>query len=504
MATAAFGDAPGVTTPESIGATPPDAHPRLKTRSIDRILYGVGSIAFGVKDNGFTVLLMIFYNQALGLSAASVGFAIMVALVVDAICDPFIGRMTDNFRSRFGRRHPFMYAAALPVAVSYYFLWNPPAGLTQSQLFWYLLVAAVIIRICISVYEIPSSALIVDLVKDYDSRTGWLSWRWFFGYVGGMGMNIAAFSLFLRPGPNDPSGQLNLAGYSMYGTVSSLVMFAAILISAFGTQRHVRGFAALPEKRPFIFSRSAREIWGTLINKPFLLLAGATLFSYAAGGVGAAMLTYFRLYLWELSGDQISGLMIGYIGALFTALWFGPWLARRLGKKRAAITCWCALIVFSPLMYFGRALGVVPDNGSQLLYALLFTTGFINTTIAVSNGTIGSSLFADVVEYSAVRTGAHSAGLIFSANAFMLKAISGFGVFGAGIILSVVNFPQGAKQGEVPQSVLTNLALLEPAIVLALQLGALLMILGFPITRAMHAANVRKLADQGDEPAKAT
>lgn len=464
---------------------------------VDRILYGVGSIAFGVKDNGFTVFLMIFYNQALGLPAASVGFAIMIALVVDAICDPFIGRMTDNYRSRLGRRHPFMYAAALPVAVSYYFLWNPPAGLSHAQLFWYLLATAVVIRVFISVYEIPSSALIVDLSKDYDSRTAWLSWRWFFGYVGGMGMNIAAFSLFLRPGPNDPSGQLNIAGYSTYGTVSSLVMFAAILISAYGTQRHVRTFAALPEKRPFIFSQSAREIWGTLINKPFLLLAGATLFSYASSGVAAAMLTYFRLYLWELSGDQISGLMIGYIGALFTALWFGPWLAGRLGKKRAAIFCWLALVVFSPLMYFGRVLDIVPANGSSLLYALIFTTGFINTTLAISNGAIGSSLFADVVEYSAVRTGAQSAGLIFSANAFLLKAISGLGVFGAGLILTLVNFPQGAKQGEVSQSVLTNLALIEPAIVLALQIGALLMIAGFPITRAMHARHVRELEERG-------
>jgi len=489
-------DPTGVAMPEAVGATPPELLHQLHTTTLDRILYGIGSIAFGIKDVGFNVLLMLFYNQALGLPADIVGLAIMIALIVDAICDPLIGRINDNIRSRIGRRHLFMYAAALPVAVSFYFLWNPPAGLSQAQLFWYLLVTAIVIRVFISVYEIPSTALVVDLAKDYDSRTSWLSWRWFFGYVGGMGMNIAAFSLFLRPGPNDPSGQLNLHGYSTYGLVSSLLMFAAILVSSLGTQRHVRHFAPQPPRRPFVFTQSLREIWATLINKPFLLLAGATLASWAAAGIVGATLTYFRIYLWELSGDQISGLMIGYVGALFTALWFAPWLARRIGKKEAAIAVAIASIICSPLMYFGRVLDIVPANGSTLLYVMLFVTGFINTTLAVCGGTLGSSMFADVVEYSAVKSGRHSAGLVFSANAFLMKATSGVGVFGAGLILHFVAFPQNARQGAVPDAVLTKFALTEPATIMALQAIGLLMILAFPITRKSHQAALRTLDEQ--------
>ena len=83
-----------------------------------KLLYGLGSAAFGVKDNGFTVLLMLFYNQALGVPAATVGLAVMIALIVDAIFDPLIGAWSDNVRSRLGRRHPFMYASAIPIAVS--------------------------------------------------------------------------------------------------------------------------------------------------------------------------------------------------------------------------------------------------------------------------------------------------------------------------------------------------------------------------------------------------
>ena len=91
-----------------------------------RFFYGIGSVAFGVKDNGFGALLLLFYNQALGLDARLAGLAIGIALVVDAFLDPLIGYASDHLRTRWGRRHPFMYAAAIPAALSYLFLFSPP------------------------------------------------------------------------------------------------------------------------------------------------------------------------------------------------------------------------------------------------------------------------------------------------------------------------------------------------------------------------------------------
>jgi GPH family glycoside/pentoside/hexuronide:cation symporter len=440
----------------------------------DKLAYGFGSIAFGVKDNGFSILLMLFYNQALGLSASSVGFAIMVALLVDAICDPLIGNWTDSFRSRLGRRHPFMYAAALPVSVSYFFLWHPPGGMSHPETFIYLITMSIFIRICISFYEIPSSALVVDLSRDYDERTSFLSYRYFFGWVGGLTMGIAAFSIFLRPSASDPSGQLNLAGYANYGLTASLIMFSAIVISSLGTQRHVASFAPPPEKRPFIFARSAREAWQTLANKPFGILALATFFSLAAIGIGGASLTYFRIYFWELSGDQISFLMVGNFASIGVALFFAPKFARRFGKKLAAITLGLMATFLSPAMYLGRLLDVVPANHTPQLYWMLFSLSFIDTILGMSSGIIGSSMLADVVEHAAARTGRHAAGLLFSANAFLLKAMSGIGVFGS-------------------QTVLHNFAWTTGGILLVLSLISVAFVSRFPITRAAHQENLRRL-----------
>ena len=77
----------------------------------------------------------------LGVSATLVSFAIMIALICDAVFDPIIGEISDNWRSHLGRRHPFMYGAAVPVAVLYFMLWNPPSW-SSGALFFYLLVTA--------------------------------------------------------------------------------------------------------------------------------------------------------------------------------------------------------------------------------------------------------------------------------------------------------------------------------------------------------------------------
>ena len=136
-----------------------------------KLLYGFGTVAYGIKDNGFNFLLLIFYNQLLGLPAQLVGLAIMIALIIDGFSDPLIGHISDRFHSRLGRRHFFMYLSALPCAVVYYLLWNPPAGLGTGALFWYLLITAIIVRILIALYEVPSAALLAELTEDYDLRT---------------------------------------------------------------------------------------------------------------------------------------------------------------------------------------------------------------------------------------------------------------------------------------------------------------------------------------------
>ena len=118
------------------------------------LAYGSGAIAYGVKDLSFSTFLLLFYNQVIGLPAAEVGFAIMCALLLDAFIDPAIGFLSDRTRGRWGRRHPWMYASALPVAIGWLLLWNPPEW-GQGALLLYVFGSALLVRVALSMFEIP-------------------------------------------------------------------------------------------------------------------------------------------------------------------------------------------------------------------------------------------------------------------------------------------------------------------------------------------------------------
>ena len=123
-------------------SAPPHPEPE-NLRVSTKLFYGLGSVSEGTKNTAFNVFLLFYYNQVLGLSGTLSGAAIFVALCVDAITDPLMGSISDNFHSRWGRRHPFMYASALPMATFFYLLFNPflvfsPETLGQTGLFVWL------------------------------------------------------------------------------------------------------------------------------------------------------------------------------------------------------------------------------------------------------------------------------------------------------------------------------------------------------------------------------
>lgn len=459
-----------------------------------KLFYGFGSVAYGVKDQGFTTLLMLFYNQVVGMPAAWVGSAILVALVVDTMADPIVGQISDNLRSRWGRRHPFMYAAAIPVAISYWFLWNPPHW-SNEALFFYLLGMAVVVRTFITMYEIPSAALAAELTTDYDQRTSFMAYRYFFGWQGGLIMGILSFLVFFKPDATHPVGQLNPAGYPTYAFFAALLMVAAILVSSMGTHRFIPRFSVPPVRR--------RTLWGTLkemgetwSNVSFASLASATLFSYVAQGVLFALNIYFNTYLWHLNATQIGLITLSLVIAPFLALAIATPISRAFDKKWATIVLFVASLAFycAPLALY--LLGLLPTQPTTFLIVSLSFLALIATTLSIACGTLGGSMMTDVVEDSAVRTGRRSEGLFFAAVILVQKAVSGLGAFIAGALLAFVNFPQNASPTTLDPAIAHNLALVYLPTVVVLFTLSILCLTFYRIRREDHDENIRKLAGE--------
>ena len=459
-----------------------------------KLAYGLGSVAYGIKDNGFAYFLLLFYGTVVGLEPALAGTALFIALLVDAVSDPIVGYWSDNTRSRLGRRHPFMYASAVPVALCYYLLWQPPDWGTQG-LFFYLLGFAILIRTLITFFETPSSAFMPELTQDYDERTTVQAWRHFFGWAGGASLAVVMFGVLLVPTEEYAVGTLNREGYEIYGQLAGILMLVVILVSALGTQGrvHIKDFPPRPAKR---IAEIFGEMLELLLDRSFLALFISGMASAAAAGLTAALTFLMLTYFWEFSSLQIFYWTAMVIVSAVLGLLVAPRVAKRLGKKRAVITLGIVAFMLQPAAVVLRLLGWLPDNGDPRLFPMLLTLQTIDLGLIIAMQAVSASMVADLVEQAEVRTGRRNEGVFFAAMTFIKKTNQGIGAFIAGLLLQVVAFPTGAAPSEVAPETVWNLgALLVPSQYLLW--GVMLVAIGFyRIDRNQHQAHLEELAER--------
>ena len=462
---------------------------------------GVGSIAYGVKDNGFAVLLLLFYSQVLGLEARLVGLVLLVALLLDAVIDPLVGYWSDKTHSKWGKRHPWMYAAILPMAGAWVMLWHPPA-VSNGWLYGYLLLFAFLMRAAVSCYEIPSLSVVPGLTSDYDERTSVTRWRFIFSWAGGLAMLILAFGVFLVPSARYPVGQLNLDGYQLYGWTGAVLMVVAALIAALTTHKRIaRLDSAPPVHLPL--GQTVRKIGRILANHAFLVLLATTLFNYVNVGMTFSATTYIMTYYWEMPQAGFLAYSVSlFLGVICAFLLIG-FLQSRIEKRTGTVIFMMLSLVIGLSPYLLRFAGWFPENNQPLLIPLLFTLVTIGNGFAVAGGMLTQSMGADIIEASQERTGERTEGLFFSAYFFTQKCATGIGIFLAGTIISASGFPAKARPGEVPQAILDQFALYFVIAAAVISIAAITAISRFPITRADHQRRLANLAGLGPGPGEA-
>lgn len=459
-----------------------------------KLLYAVGSTASAIKLRSLGTFLMIFYNQVVGLAPQTVTLVLMIALIFDALIDPLVGQISDNFKSKLGRRHPFMYAAAIPFSLAFFMLWNPPQGWSEQALFFYLLVCLLTLRFCDTFFELPHSALAPELAKSYDDRTKLISLRMLFGVIGGLGMTILAYKVFLKENPDGSGGVLARDGYFLYSLTAAVLIFSTILISTRGTQSQIPYLRAAPTRK-ITFKAMVKEVSQTLNNRAFVVAALAGMFVAVASGARSGLDIYFGLYFWELTQAQLAGLVtISVVGGAIGMI-ASPHVARRMGKKYGAIFMYTSALTVGVAPVVLRLVGWMPANGTPELFAILLVETMINTAFAGGTAVLLVSLVADVVEDAEVKTGRRSEGLLMSADNLVKKMVSGVGVFISGTILAFIGFPEGAKRGQVDPEIIHNMGLIYlPTIGVLFALG-IICLFAFNIDKDKHEDNLRRLGE---------
>ncbi len=468
-------------------ATP--ALPRRRISQTTKVLYGIGAVAYGVRDVGFNAFVLIFYNQVLGLPASLAGLALMLTLFADAILDPIIGMVSDGWHSRWGRRHPFIVAAAIPAALAHFFLWHPPLALSGAGIFWYLLAISIAVRGCISVFEIPFAALVAEFTTDYDERTSMITYLYVFGWWAGLALSVLAYAVFFHPSAGDPSGLLTRHGFAAYGLFASAVLLVAMLIPAFGTRREIPHLAR-PAATQTGAGQALRDLGSLLRNRSVVALLLSVILLGASQGFGTSLYNYIQVFFWGLAAPQITILALAPFVSATAAFFAAPRLARGREKRRIAIVIVLLALVGQPLPLVLRLIGLFPANASPWLMPLLTLHSAFETGLWVMFSILTASMVADLVEDNQRRTLRRTEGTLFALQIFARKAVSGIGIFLSGVVLDLVHFPATAAQGHVPQPVLNHLALAYGPILILFGAASAFALRNYRITRETHARNV--------------
>jgi GPH family glycoside/pentoside/hexuronide:cation symporter len=461
---------------------------------LTKAAYGLGALGAASKLQLFG-LLLIFYNQLVGLDAAEVGACLAAALLIDALWDPIVGQLSDNTRTRIGRRHPYIYGATIPAAICFALLFMPPLSWSDDQLIIYLLVLVIGGRMLDSLHEIPNAALMPELTHNYEERTSLQSWRYALGTVaGGAIAAFLGFGLFLRGTKAQPFGQLNMAGYAPYALTVAIISVVSVLIAARATQRFVPYMHQPVRRRPGL-GAIMREIGVALTNRNFVALAGSAMIFGISVGISGGLLTYFYTYFWELPSSALFILRLSAIPAGLLGVVMAPLGARLWGKKHACVGVFLLAIFSTTIPLGGRLLGFMPPNGSPALLAILIADTMATGALGVMGFVIVTSMLADVVEEVQVKTGQRSEGLLFAADSLLRKLTTSFTVALPGLILNFVKFPAHARPGHIDPSILHHLAIIYLPITTGLTICSTSVIMFYRIDKARHEANVGSIVE---------
>jgi glycoside/pentoside/hexuronide:cation symporter, GPH family len=459
---------------------------------ITRLAYGFGAVAFGV-EVPLVGLLLLFYNQLVGLSAAAVSVVLSAAAVLGTIWDPLVGEISDSTRSRWGRRHPYLYGAAGPFALTFALLWRPPDAWSQPALLAWLAIFAILARLLASLHEIPGAALLPELARGYDERTKLVGYRHFFGAIGAVTATLLGYGVFLRSSPEQPFGQLNRAGYAPFATTIACIILITILLSALGTRSYIPRLYSPPR-----VSRPIRErlqsIVESLRSRNFAVIAAAGFLHGVNLGVHSGLGVYFGTYFWKLPSNRLGLLVLAALPANSLAALVTPPLARRWGKKEACVGLFFAGIALGNLPLAAALLGWMPSAGSMALLTILVGDGFLVTVIGTGGFIIVTSMVADLVEETELRTGRRSEGLLLAAETFLRKLSAGVTVVVPGLLLALVGFPLHADPKTLDPLVMRHLALISMPLRVVLGVAATGMLLFYRSNRRTHEANLAKLA----------
>ena len=438
----------------------------------------------------FTFMLMgldffKFATDVLRVAPALLGVLVGVSRLWDAVSDPIAGYLSDRTRTRFGRRRPWMAAAALPFGASMVMLWSPPPGLTGGWVAVWVGVGLFLFYTAYTALMVPYGALGAELSQDYHDRTRLFAWRYGVG-AAGMLLGVGAFYLLLESA-NPETAVMGLGARELGRLVAftSLVLMCAtvaILVA------HVR-------ERPDYRDRGPQRVFAAFADvarnphaRSLLGVQALHFFSVVTLSIGAAFL--FQHVMRVPSG--VTAVLVACF-ALGTVCAIPLWVrvSSRFGKDR----CWRAALwtvgVIYLLMFVSLRDGLDP---SALATVVMAVSALVLGAAQSSNFVLSHSMQADVIDYDEYVTGERKEGAYLATWSFVEKCAGALAAVLVGAALQGVGYQPGAdEQDAATRLTILGVMSLVPA---ACHFAAAVLLRGFGLGQAEHA-RIRHALDAG-------
>jgi glycoside/pentoside/hexuronide:cation symporter, GPH family len=429
------------------------------------IAFGLGGLIPIALFNIVLQLVPLLGNLSLGINAAWLGAILVLPRLWEALSDPAVGHLSDNARTRWGRRRPFILAGSIAVALSFMAMWwVPPENLLRQYVssdggvMWlqltFILGTLLLFFTACAVFEIPHGALGLELSTDYHERTRLFSAKSFLGNFFAMGtpwlIFLASLEVFSGPGGNLVDGM-------RYVSMIIAAVLAPMAVWWFFSLREPESGAVRDQKR----SNFVEDMHATITNRTFLVLT-AIIFTLAMGfnfvGSFASYITIFFLY----GGDvRAASTLLGITGTVWAVTALGAvfplnWLGRRLGKSNTllvAILLMCAAQLSKIVCYHPGPLGTIelpaglatffsrPTLTIEGPYLILIPTMLLSAGMLMFF-TLGSSMVGDVCDEDELNTGMRSEGMYYSVFWWFIKMGTAFASFVMGALLVYTSFDE--------------------------------------------------------------
>lgn len=408
-----------------------------------KVAYAAGGLLDGVANQALSIFFFFYATTVCGAPASLAGMAVAAGLVVDAAVDPLIGSLSDGWRSRLGRRLPFLLVGAPATALFLMLIFSLPSALSGAALVGWITLLSIGLRVSISLFLLPYNAVSAELSQDYGERSSIAAWRWAAAMVGGLLAVLLGFGVFF----SGPEGLARRAAYPGFGLSIALVggLGAIIAMRALALTRDrqhpppARPAPALPE-----LLKGLREIFA---NRSFRVLFIGAVLLFSALGLHATLGLHANTYFWRLQPQQTQLVTLALFGGLLVGAPLAAPLLKLMEKRTVLLV---GLVGFGAAFSVPaglRLLGLLPLEGASLVGLLagaVFCGGGLMATAAIAF----ASMMADATDEHEHLFGARREGLYFAGWAFASKAAAALGALIAGVGLDLVGFH--AEGGAAP------------------------------------------------------